>query len=72
VRISAIGFISPDGTMIALPHDGPPLPDEFVASLMDHSDDVIKTVYFHVGTGATCVVTDQIWELHCPVPTQAT
>jgi hypothetical protein len=58
--------------MIALPHDGPPLPDEFVLSLMDQSDDVIKTAYFHADTGATCVGTHQMSELHCPVPTQAT
>jgi hypothetical protein len=70
--ISAIDFLSPDGTLIALPSDGPPLPEEFVASLMDQSDDVTKTAYFHVDTGATCVVTDQTSELHCPVPTQAT
>jgi hypothetical protein len=71
-RISAIDFIGPDGTLIELPHDGPSLPDELVASLTEHSDDITKTAYFHVDTGATCVVTDQISELHCPFPTHAT
>jgi hypothetical protein len=71
-NISAIDFLSHDGTMIALPNDGPPLPDEFIASLTAQNDDVIKTAYFHVDTGATCVVTDHMSELHCPVPTQAT
>jgi hypothetical protein len=32
----------------------------------------MKTAYFHVDTGATCIITDQAAELHCPIPTQAT
>jgi hypothetical protein len=65
-------FMGPKGTNIALPIDGPPLPDAFVASLHDNTDGSIKTPYFHVDTGATCVVTDQTAELHCPIPTKAT
>jgi hypothetical protein len=70
-RISPIDFISHNGTSMALPHDGPPLPDDFIASITDHTDVAIKTAYFHVNTGATCVVTDQVSKLHCPVPTKA-
>jgi hypothetical protein len=71
--VTAIDFIDLEGTAVALPADGPPLPDELIAGILDHStDDAIKTAYFHVDTGATCVVTDQVAELHCPIPTQAT
>jgi hypothetical protein len=66
-------FLSPDGTFMALPSDGPPLPDAFVlGSMDDNRDGTVTTAYFHVDTGATCVLTDQTAELHCPVPTQAT
>jgi hypothetical protein len=71
-RISAIDFISPDGVAMELPHDGPELPDAFIAAIHDRPDAAIKTAYFHVDTGATCVVTDHASELHCPIPTQAT
>jgi hypothetical protein len=70
--ISTINFLSPEGTTIALPNDGPPLPDDFIASITDHNDDAIKTAYFNVDTGATCVVTDKVSEFHCLVPTHAT
>jgi hypothetical protein len=72
--VCAIDFIDLEGTPVALPTDGPPLPDALVAGIHDHhsQDDAIKTAYFHVDTGATCVVTDQVAELHCPIPTQAT
>jgi hypothetical protein len=75
-HVSAIDFSSfrgPEGTMIDLPPDGPPLPDHIVAHLNPcNTDQATKTAYFHVDTGATCVVTDQAAELHCPIPTQAT
>jgi hypothetical protein len=62
-----------EGTNISLPNDdGPPLPEAFVASLNDDANDAIKTAYFHVDKGVTCVVMDQAAKLHCPIPTQAT
>jgi hypothetical protein len=78
--ISALDFNPPicdllighEGTDIALPNDGPPLPEAFIASLNDDATHAIKTAYFHVNRGATCVVTDQASELHCPIPTKAT
>jgi hypothetical protein len=76
VQVSAIdisSFLGPYGTIISLPTDGPPLPDHFIASINDFAVyEATKTVYFHVDTGATCVITDQAAELHCPIPTQAT
>jgi hypothetical protein len=75
-HVSAIdlpSFLGPDGTLISLPTDGPPLPDHFIAHIDDSPiDAATKTAYFHVDTGATCVVTDHAAELHCPISTQAT
>jgi hypothetical protein len=65
-------FLGPEGTMIDIPQDGPPLPEDFVGSIVTDPTTSYKTAYFHVDTGATCIVTDQQAELHCPVPTQAT
>jgi hypothetical protein len=65
-------FLGPDGTVIALLKDGPPLPAHFIAHIDDSLlNDAQKTAYFHVDTGATCVVTDQSAELHFPITTQA-
>jgi hypothetical protein len=65
-------FLGPEGTMIDIPQDGPPLPEDFVGSIVTDPTTSYKTAYFHVDTGATCIVTDQQAELHCPVRTQAT
>jgi hypothetical protein len=44
-----------------------------VASLHDiPSNGASKTAFFHINTGATCVVTAHADELHCPIPTNAT
>jgi hypothetical protein len=64
-------FLGPEGTITDLPQDGPPLPEAFVGSLNDDTATSFKTAYFHVDTGATCIVTDQTAELHCPVPNRA-
>jgi hypothetical protein len=65
-------FLGAEGTNIALLLDGPPLPEVLVASMHDNTTGSVKTAYFHFDTGATCVVTDQAAELHCPSPTKAT
>jgi hypothetical protein len=65
-------FIGTEGTQIDLPQDGPPLPENLVASIKADSTHAYKAAYFHVDTGATCLVTDHACELHCPVPTHAT
>jgi hypothetical protein len=65
-------FLGPEGTMIDLPQDGPPLPEAFLRSIVTDPTTSYKTAYFHVDTGATCIVIDQTAELHCPVPTRAT
>jgi hypothetical protein len=71
--IDFLTFIGPNGTIIALPMDGPPLSDHNIAHIDDSAiDDATKTAYFHVNTGATCVVTDHAAKLHCPISTQAT
>jgi hypothetical protein len=58
---------------LSLPSDGPPLPTALIASLDDiPSDGASKTAFFHVDTGATCVVTAHADEVHCPIPTNAT
>jgi hypothetical protein len=65
--------IGPEGTIIELPPNGPPLLEQCIAHIDDFPiNQATKTVYFHVDTSATCVVTDQAAELHFPIPTQAT
>jgi hypothetical protein len=60
--------------LFQLPLDGS-LPDEIVsrvdASISTKPMAVINA-FLHVDTGATCFVTNNQHELHCPVPTQAT
>jgi hypothetical protein len=70
--LDADSFVGLNGTNLTLPVDAPPLPTDFVSSIDDDARLSYKTAYFHVHTGATCLVTDQAAELHCPVPTTAT
>jgi hypothetical protein len=65
VQVSAIDisqFLGPDGMLVInLPADGPPLPEAFIVSIDTTTDnEAIKTAYFHVDTGATYFVTDQV------------
>jgi hypothetical protein len=75
-NVSAIdiySFLGPEGTIIALPPDGPPLLDHHITHIDAFPiEQATKTAYLHVNTGAICVVTDQATNLHCPSPTQAT
>jgi hypothetical protein len=62
-QISSIGL---------LPQDAP-LPALLVAGLAPHrNDDSSYFALFHVDSGATCIVTNQAHELHCPMPSTAT
>jgi hypothetical protein len=57
---------------LPLPKDAP-LPALLVAGLAPHRvDDSSYFALFHVDSGATCIVTNQTHELHCPMPFTAT